>query len=150
MRLVAAVKVKSDHQLAVIEEVLNSIKARAFDEWLGGNRVNSSITETSIANLAMVQNGQIISPPADTILSGITQTVVEALAAELGIDWRQQAINGDELRQADEIVLMGTDGGIWFASSVDGVGIGGGMPGEIYRILRKAFDQATVGKRSNS
>jgi branched-subunit amino acid aminotransferase/4-amino-4-deoxychorismate lyase len=104
---------------------------------------DGSVTETSIANLAMVQAGKITSPPAESVLGGITQMFVESLAAELGIDWCKRPITRDELRQADEILLMGTDSGIWFASSVDDHPIGDGQPGEVYRSLRDRFDQAT-------
>lgn len=83
-----------------------------------------NVTETSIANLAIVQSGQIHSPPAETVLGGITQQVIESIAQQAGINWTKRAITAGDLRQADEVLLMGTDGGIWFANSVDGQPIG--------------------------
>lgn len=110
---------------------------------------DGSVTETSIANLAITRGGQIISPPSDSVLGGITQMFVESLAADQGIDWHKGTISPEQLHQAEEILLMGTDGGVWFANSIDGQSIGTGKSGEIYVALRNAFDQATVGKRSN-
>ncbi|GAG02517.1 unnamed protein product, partial [marine sediment metagenome] len=104
---------------------------------------DDGITETSIANLAIVESGKILSPPPDSVLGGITQRVVESLAAELQIDWTKQRISRDQLRLADEILLLGTDGGIWFANSVNGDPIAGGNPGQVCRALRNRFDQAT-------
>lgn len=104
---------------------------------------DGSITETSIANLAIVQTEQIVSPPAHSVLGGVTQMVVESLAGELDIDWIKRPIDRDVLHQADEILMMGTDAGIWYANSVDGQLIGQGKPGEVYRSLRTRFDQFT-------
>ena len=44
------------------------------------------------------------------------------------------------LRAAEEVLLMGTDGGLWFASAVDGNAIAEGNPGDVYRSLRRRFD----------
>lgn len=101
---------------------------------------DAGVTETSIANLAIVRDGQIISPPAGRVLGGITQSVIETLASQSSIPWSKGPISATELSQADEILLMGTDNGIWFASSVDGRPVGTGNPGDIYLALRQRFD----------
>jgi hypothetical protein len=41
------------------------------------------------------------------------------------------------------VLLMGTDGGLWFAHCVDGKLIGDGHPGPIYRMLLDRFDRLT-------
>lgn len=104
---------------------------------------DGSVTETSIANLAIVDDGCIVSPPANRVLGGITQQVVERLATELKISWEKRAVSANQLSGADEVLLMGTDGGIWFGSSVDGHPIGGGAPGPVYQRLRERFDAMT-------
>ena len=116
--------------------------ARAVDENAVGILLDNdgSVTETSIANLAIVQAGRIVSPPADRVLPGITQSVVESIAAAAAIPWSNRAITVAELQQAEEVLLMGTDGGIWFASSIDDQRIGNGSPAEVYRCLRDRFD----------
>lgn len=106
---------------------------------------DGGITETSIANLAVVLGEEIHSPPADRVLGGITQQVVEPLAASAGIRWRKCSLQPETLRAADEVLLMGTDTGLWFAGRVDDQPIGDGGPGEIYRTLRDRFDQVTAG-----
>jgi branched-subunit amino acid aminotransferase/4-amino-4-deoxychorismate lyase len=98
------------------------------------------ITETSIANVAIVRDGEIISPARSRILDGITQRVVERLASQLNIPWREQDITPDELRNADEVLMMGTDNGVWFVRQVDNVPIGDGGPGRIFTGLRERFD----------
>ncbi len=102
---------------------------------------DDSITETSIANLAIVQSGRIVSPPADRILGGITQSIIESLAVEAAIPWSKSPISAAQLQQADEILMMGTDGGIWFASCLDDQQIGNGLPADVYLCLRERFDK---------
>lgn len=98
------------------------------------------VTETSIANLAIVHAGEIFSPPPGAVLGGITQMVVQEIAARKGIHWIKRPILANAFRQADEVLLMGTDAGIWFARSVDGRTVGNGIAGEIYLSLRREFD----------
>lgn len=104
------------------------------------------ITETSISNIAIVKSGEVQSPPRDRVLRGVTQAYVEQLAAEIQIDWKTSQVTAEQLRAADEVLLMGTDGGLWFANRVNGNPIGGGQAGTIYRALQQRF-QTKLGSR---
>ncbi|MCG8653558.1 MAG: aminotransferase class IV [Pirellulales bacterium] len=99
------------------------------------------VTETSVANLAVVEGGKIFTPPDDRVLGGITQRVIEQLARQASLDWQRDTINSERLAAADEVLLMGTDGGLWFASQVDGQSVGDGQPGTTYTRLLAEFDQ---------
>lgn len=125
-----------------IHYYLADAEARGHDADAVGVLIDSvgNITETSIANLAIVQSGQIISPSDDTVLGGITQMVLEQIAEQLMIRWEKRAISGEEFGRADEVLLMGTDGGIWYASSVDGRPIGKEDAGPVYTLLQHEFD----------
>ena len=105
---------------------------------------DGTVTETSVANLAVVSGGEILSPPPDRVLPGITQAAIEDLAADAGIPWDKQSVAVASLQRADEILLMGTDTGIWFASRINGhpVGKQGDRSdgGPVYRELRGRFD----------
>jgi len=102
---------------------------------------DGSITETSTSNLAIVKGDQIISPPADRVLAGVTQLMIEILAQDLSLPWSKDPISIEQLIDADEVLMMGTDGGIWFANSVSNRDIGGGNPGAVFLALRDAFDR---------
>jgi branched-subunit amino acid aminotransferase/4-amino-4-deoxychorismate lyase len=125
-------------------------QARQFASNAIGVLIDSdgSITETSVANLAIVVNGEIISPPSEQVLPGITQDLAQRIASASGIPWRNETIYPAELRSADEVILMGTDGGIWFANHVDGHPIHDGRPGDIYQRLSHGFDDY-VGQHSS-
>ena len=102
---------------------------------------DGTVTETSIANLAIVVGGEVLSPPGSRILSGVTQQVIQKLAQTLKLEWREEPISSSALTGADEVILMGTDAGLWFAKSVDGRSINDGCPGAVYQRLLVAFDQ---------
>lgn len=109
---------------------------------------DGSVTETSVSNIAIVQSGQILSPPADRVLGGITQSVIESIAAESAIVWSKRPISVGQLTQADEILMLGTGAGIWFANSVNGLVIGKGKPGEVFQSLREKFE-ALINRQAN-
>ncbi len=104
---------------------------------------DGGITETSIANVAIVEAGNIVSPVRHRVLGGITQQVVEQLAKDCAFTWSQSTIPVERLTAADEVLLMGTDGGLWFAPSIGGKSIAAGQRGEIYRRLLARFDDLT-------
>ena len=105
---------------------------------------DATVTETSHSNLAIVEKGRIISPPKDRVLGGITQSKVEELAMDCWITWTYEGISPQRLAAADEVLLMGTGTGIWFASEVHGQDSGKSnsprIPGPIFLELRDRFD----------
>jgi branched-subunit amino acid aminotransferase/4-amino-4-deoxychorismate lyase len=119
---------------------LADLQARRVDPAAVGVLIDAdgSLTETSIANLLIVQDGRVISPAADQILTGVSLQVVRELAAEAGIDWQQRRIWPADLSAAEEVLLTGTSCGLWFAASIDG---SPRQPGPVYRELRRRFDE---------
>lgn len=101
---------------------------------------DGSVTDTSVASLAIVESATVISPPRDRVLAGITQQVVQRLAEESSIVWSHEVISPQRLLTADEVLLMGTDGGLWFANRVGKTKIGSGKPGGVFRHLLRRFD----------
>jgi len=102
---------------------------------------DGTVTETSVANIAIVRDGQILSPPAEQALPGITQDLVRQACSGLGFRWEYERLWPSEIREADEVWLMGTDGGLWFANRVDGRPVGDQRPGRIYEKILAEFDR---------
>lgn len=75
-------------------------------------------TESSIANLAIVIGEKLMFPPREQILNGVTQATVREIATEIGLQFIEQRFRTSDLQHADEILLMGTDTGLWFANEV--------------------------------
>ncbi len=104
------------------------------------------VTETSSCNIAIVSDGEITSPPKDRVLSGVTQSVIEEIAAHENLTWNRRPLSKADLSGADEVLLMGTTGGIWFANRVDQVNLSD-KPRPIYSRLLVTFDRYTNGSQ---
>ncbi len=100
------------------------------------------VSETSTANLAVVQAGRIAVPPAADALSGVTLAFTQQLAAGLGIPWQERSLTTAQLQDADEILLTSTPNCILPATRFDGRPIGTGGPGAVYRRLLAAWSDA--------
>ncbi|TWU03840.1 D-alanine aminotransferase [Neorhodopirellula pilleata] len=84
---------------------------------------DDSWTESSVANLALVVDDELVFAPVDRVLPGVTQCIVREIAWNQGIDCRNQLIQTVDIGRAQAMLLMGTDTGLWFASEVwDGQG----------------------------
>lgn len=101
-------------------------------------------TELSSSNLMIVQDGAVLTHPANhLILHGITRAVVLRLAQEQGISAQERAFTLDELRQADEVFLTSTTMEVTPIVRIDGLPVGGGTLGPVTRRLQQAFE-ATI------
>jgi branched-chain amino acid aminotransferase len=80
-----------------------------------------------------------ISTPDRGVLEGITRKTIIELAAEHDIQLAVRPVPADELRQADEVFLSSTAGGVIPVTTVDGEAVGNGEPGPLTRQLREAY-----------
>jgi branched-chain amino acid aminotransferase len=104
------------------------------------------VTECTGANLFLVRNGRLVTPPPDAILEGITRDTVFALGHELGIDVQPARASRDHLYVADEIFVCGTAAEIVGVTEVDGRRVGAGRPGPITVKLQQAYAEAVHGR----
>jgi branched-chain amino acid aminotransferase len=66
------------------------------------------LTETAGANILLVKDGVLLSPPRASILEGISLGVVQELAARLGIALRFEPLTPYDAMTADEALLTST------------------------------------------
>jgi branched-subunit amino acid aminotransferase/4-amino-4-deoxychorismate lyase len=66
------------------------------------------VTETAAANLLLVRDGVVLSPPRDAILDGISLRMVEEICAELGIRFAERPLTVDDCLTASEAFLSNT------------------------------------------
>lgn len=98
------------------------------------------VGEASTANLVIYRGGEgLLTPLYSKVLPGVTVSVVEELAANLGIPFRQQDITLDELKSADEVWLTSTSVCVLPVVRCDGAPIAAGTPGPIYRQMLAAW-----------
>jgi len=90
------------------------------------------------ANVFAVHDG-VIETSAANCLRGITRRTVFDLAEELGLDVRAAAVPARVLREADELFLSSTAGGIMPVSQLDHRPVGEGKPGPVTLRLRELY-----------
>ena len=106
------------------------------------------VSEGSGQNLFLVDGGVLYTPPLNgTLLHGITRDSVLKLAANLGIQTREQSVPREMLYVADELFFTGTASEITPIRSVDRVEIGGGGVGPITQKLQKEYLGIATGER---
>ena len=85
-------------------------------------------------NVFCVRQRAIVTPDVG-MLEGITRRTVIEMAQSLGLPLHCRALPASELRQADEVFLSTSGGGVLPVTRVDGQVIGDGRPGVITRQL---------------
>jgi branched-chain amino acid aminotransferase len=96
------------------------------------------VTEGPGFNVFMVTDGVVASPDRGA-LEGITRMSVYELCGDMGLKSEIRPITADDMRNADEVFLATTAGGIMPASRIDGRIMGNDRPGPISARLREAF-----------
>jgi D-alanine transaminase len=105
---------------------------------------DGAITEGSHTNFGAVFEGQIVTyPKSHYILAGITREVVLDLCRELNIPVKEFPILADDLKRADEALLMSTSSEVMPVVQVDEWSVGDGKPGPITTTLQRAFRKLT-------
>lgn len=104
------------------------------------------VAECTGDNIFLVKTGVLKTPPTDAgILEGITRNAVMKLAAEAGVEVREQTLLRHDVYTADECFLTGTAAEVIPVVSVDGREIGSGTPGPLTRDLRERFQRFARG-----
>jgi D-alanine transaminase len=102
------------------------------------------VTDCSACNVFAVFDGALYTAPrSNAILAGVTREVTLELAAATGIPVNEESFRVDQLREADEILVTGTNTRILPITRLDGTVVGSGEPGEITRRLLALFDERT-------
>ncbi len=120
--------------------------ATNFDEAIVLNS-NGRVSEASAANLFLVRDGLLITPPVtENILEGITRKIVIMLAEkELGIKVLERPVDRSELFIAEEVFITGTACNIAAITFINGQPVGKGKIGPITKKLREIYCQLIKG-----
>lgn len=114
---------------------------RPFDGfWLDGDHV----TEGSVSNVFAVVGSVVRTPPAEVCLPGVTRAEVFDLAADVGVDVREEPLDVAALDGADEVFVTNASVGVLGVARLDGVPVGGGRSGPVTDALHAAYLARTV------
>jgi branched-chain amino acid aminotransferase len=103
--------------------------------------LDGNVTETNAANFSFVEGGAIVSPTTRNTLPGISRATVFELAAQLGIDFVERDSQPYQAINADEAFLTSTPYCMMPVTKINGIPIGDGKPGPIFRRLLDAWSK---------
>ena len=104
------------------------------------------VAECTGENLFLVRCGRLVTPPAATVLEGITRDSLIAVARDLGFAVDEEAISRDQLYLADEVFVCGTAAEVVALREIDCRPIGAGKMGPVTRQLQDAYHAAVRGR----
>jgi branched-chain amino acid aminotransferase len=108
---------------------------------------NGHASEGSAANLFVVRNGVLLTPPvSDDILEGVTRSAILSLATDLGIPTEVRSIDRSELYVCDEIFMCGTGVQVSPVVEVDHRAVGTGEIGPVARAISERYFAAVRGR----
>ena len=100
--------------------------------------MDGNVAEGPGFNVFSVSDGRVATPDAG-MLEGITRRSVLELCKALGVPAEARALPAAELREADEIFLSSTAGGVIPLTRLDGRILGNDAPGPLTLRLREAY-----------
>jgi branched-chain amino acid aminotransferase len=103
--------------------------------------LDGHITETNAANFLMVERGAIVSPLSTKILPGISRATVFELAAKLDIPFVERDVPVFSALNANEAFLSSTPFCLMPVTRINGVPVGDGRPGPVFRRLLEAWER---------
>lgn len=101
---------------------------------------HGQITETAAANVLIVQQDIVVSPPRHTILEGVSLQVVRELCGSLGLRFEERPLTLYDCRTASEILLTCTSFCLAGVSRINQQPIP--WPGSVYQRLLQAWSAA--------
>jgi branched-chain amino acid aminotransferase len=111
--------------------------------------LSSHALETPTSNVIAVINHELVSPPAGTVLEGVSLGVVEELCKKLRLRFVRRALHREDLDDASEILLTNTTDCIVGVSRLDGQPVP--FPGPmLHRLLDAWSDLVGVNLRGDA
>ncbi len=97
---------------------------------------NGELTEAAAAAVHVVVDGVVRTPPrTERVLPGTTRTLLEELAARIGLACESARVSEEALRGAQEVWLSAATREVVAVTRLDGRPVGGGSPGPVFRRL---------------
>lgn len=107
---------------------------------------DGQLTEGSNSNLFAVIDGELITPPATEVLSGVTRDIAVMLARRTGLPIREAPLLLSEMRRWSECFITSTSRHVMPVTQVDGEPIGEGAVGWFTTRLHASFEEYFAGE----
>lgn len=126
--------------LNTLASFLAQRQARAAGVHEGLLHHDGQLTEGSNSNLFAVIDGEVLTPPAHAVLSGVTRDLVIALAARHNVPLREASLALADLPRWQECFITSTSRHVMPVTQVDGRPVGAGAVGPLTRRLAVLFE----------
>jgi branched-subunit amino acid aminotransferase/4-amino-4-deoxychorismate lyase len=97
------------------------------------------VTETAAANFLIARDGEVITPPKNAVLEGVSLGVLRELCGKLGIPFSEQPLTLDDCLNAHEALLTSTPYCVAGVGRINGAPVP--WPGAIFRRLLQAWSE---------
>jgi branched-chain amino acid aminotransferase len=120
------------------------LEAGLYEAYSRGGETNiltdreGNVVEGPGFNLFVVKKGKLATPGRG-VLEGITRRTVIEMGQMLNIPVETRNVSAEEVRQADEVFITSTAGGIMAVTKVDSHPVGDGKPGPFTAQLHKQY-----------
>ncbi len=108
-----------------------------------------NVTEGAGFNIFGAKDGALFTPRRN-VFEGMTRRTVIELARQLGIGCKLADIPVQRLREADEIFITSTAGGVMPVTRLDGAGVGNGEVGPLTQQLQRMYWQRAADDPRNT
>ncbi len=133
--------IKSTNLLANVLAIETARRAGAYEAVLID--AQGFVTEATHTSLLWVREGRLEgTPEGHEILPGMTRQLVLRLIGSLDISFKGAHVTLNELKAADELILVATTTEVVPVIELDGAPIGTGTPGPIALRLHRAYEAA--------
>ena len=100
--------------------------------------LNGHVTETAAANLLVVRDGIVLTPPRSSVLEGISLRVTEEICRQENIGFEEHALTPADCTSAREAMLCSTPYCLAGVRTIDGTPLP--WPGPVYERLLTAWN----------
>ena len=104
------------------------------------------VAEGPTTNVFLVIDGEVLTPPAESVLLGVTRRSILEISRSEGLAVRETQVRPEVLKSAAEVFLTGTTAVIWPVESVDDTPIGAGGAGPVTRRLAARYGEISAGR----
>jgi branched-chain amino acid aminotransferase len=108
------------------------------------------VAECTGENLFVVVDDALKTPPASSVLPGLTRDSLITLAGDLGLDVVETRLTRDDLYMADEVFVCGTAAEVIGLREIDFRTIGSGTAGPLTREFQRLYHEVTRGQHPRS
>lgn len=133
-------KIKNRSRIHYLMANIEASEIEGDNNWALLLDTDGFISEGTGDNFFIVKNNQIITPEGRNILRGISRAyVMEELSSQLKYSVVEKNIDAYDVYSADEAFMTGTPFCMLPVTSLNGVGIGDGKVGPVYKNLLSAW-----------